>query len=272
MKATIKSCSVAMTIAVAIVGCTQKETPKMSEAKPVTESPLAAKIRRFAPTDISADPAQLSDNDRKALDKLIEAAKLLDPLFLRQVWSGNEALRKKLEADSSPEGRERLHYFMINKGPWSRLDKNKPFIDGVPREKPSQGGFYPDDMTKDEFNSWVATLPEQEKQRATGFFTLIRRGPDGRLKIVPYHEEYREFLEPAAKLLKEAAGLTANQTLKDFLTKRAEAFLSDDQQELAELSAQTRRLVYLERLLRKRRGVDGSRFADRRDDGAVRNL
>lgn len=228
MKSTIKLCSVAMCIAVAIVGCTQKETPKMSDTKPASESPLAAKIRRFAPTDVTADPSQLSENDRKALDKIIAAARLLDPLFMRQVWSGNEALQKKLDADTSPEGRERLHYFMINKGPWSRLDKNEPFIDGVPQAKPPQAGYYPDDITKDEFTAWVATLPEPEKQRATGFFTVIRRGPDGKLKIVPYHEEYREFLEPAAKLLQEAAGLAGNQTLKNFLSKRAEAFLSDD--------------------------------------------
>src|SRR5436190_13609435 len=122
MTSTIKLSSIAMCIAVAIVGCTQKETPKMSESKPASESPLSAKIRRFAPTDVTTDLAQLSDNDRKALDKIIAAAKLLDPLFMRQVWSGNEALQKKLEADTSPEGRERLHYFMINKGPWSRLD------------------------------------------------------------------------------------------------------------------------------------------------------
>jgi len=200
----------------------------MSESKPASESPVAAKIRRFAPTDVTADPAQLSDNDRKALDKIIAAAKLLDPLFMRQVWSGNEALQKKLEADTSSEGRERLHYFMINKGPWSRLDKNEPFIEGVPQVKPPQAGYYPDDITKDEFTAWVGTLPEPERQRATGFFTVIRRGTDGKLKIVPYHEEYREFLEPAAKLLKEAADLASNQTLKNFLTKRAEAFLSDD--------------------------------------------
>ena len=228
MKSSLKLCSVAMSIAVVIVGCSQKqEAPKMSETKPAAESPLAAKIRRFATTDITADVAQLSENDRKALDKIIEAAKLLDPLFMRQVWSGNEALKKTLEADTTPDGRERLHYFMINKGPWSRLDKNEPFIDGVP-PKPPQAGYYPDDITKDQFNAWLATLPEPEKLRATGFFTVIRRGPDGKLKIVPYHEEYREFLEPAAKLLKEAAELTSNQTLKNFLTKRADAFMSDD--------------------------------------------
>ena len=228
MKSWMKFCSVAMSLTVATAGCSpQKDETRMSETKK-NESRLAAKIIRFAPTEITADVSHLSENDRKVLGKLIDAARLLDPLYLRQVWSGNEALLKKLEADTTPEGRERLHYFMINKCPWSRLDQNEPFIDGVPDEKPPQAGFYPDDVTKDEFNNWVAGLSEQERQRATGFFTVIRRSADGKLKIVPYHQEYREFLEPAAGLLKEAAELTANATLKTFLTRRAEAFLTDD--------------------------------------------
>lgn len=228
MRPLIKPFILVIVIAFALVACTsQKEEVKVSEPKASANS-LAAKIRQFAPTVLNPDASHLSENDRKALAKLIEAAKLFDPLFLRQVWSGNDALKKKLESDTSPEGRERLHYFMINKGPWSRNEKNQPFIDGVPHEKPPQAGFYPDDMTKDEFNSWVSTLSEQDKKRATGFFTLIRRGPDRKLTMVPYHEEYREFLEPAAKLLKEAAELTTNATLKAFLMKRADAFLSDD--------------------------------------------
>jgi len=61
-------------------------------------------INRFAPTDITANTAGLSADDRKALDKIIEAAKLMDPIFLRQVWSGNVALQKTLEADPTPLG------------------------------------------------------------------------------------------------------------------------------------------------------------------------
>ena len=166
---------------------------------------LARKIRRFSPTVLTADTSRLSAGDRKALKKIIEAAKLMDPLFLRQVWSGNEALRQKLEADRSVCGRQRLHYFLINDGPWSRLDSNEPFIEGVPQQKPPQANYYPDDMTKDEFNNWVGGLSEEEKQKATGFFYLIRRGDDGKLKTVPYSEAYAEFLVPAAKLLSEAA-------------------------------------------------------------------
>jgi len=189
---------------------------------------LAKKIARFAPTVLTANTAPLSPGDRKALSKIIAAAKLLDPLFLRQVWSGNDALYQKLQADTSPAGRQRLHYFLINDGPWSRLDNNEPFIEGVPREKPPQANFYTDDITKDEFNTWANGLQAAEKEKATGYFYAIRRDPNGKLMSVPYSEAYREFLEPAAKLLREAAALTTNATLKDFLSKRADSFASND--------------------------------------------
>src|SRR5215471_2844027 len=125
-----------------VLGCGM--LPAFSQRKKGNKVPdarsLAGEIRRFAPTEVTADPSHLSAADRKALDKIIEAAKLMDGLFLRQVWSGNEALRKKLLADTTPLGRERLHYFRINAGPWSRIDGNAPFIPGVP-EKPAGADF-----------------------------------------------------------------------------------------------------------------------------------
>ena len=165
----------------------RRRAPKATASAARTS--LEAKIRRFAPTTLTADTSRLSAGDRRALARVIEAAKLMDPLYLRQVWSGNPALKQRLEADKSAEGRARLHYFRINVSPWSRLDNNEPFIEGVPHEKPKQANFYPDDMTKEEFNTWVQTLSADEKQRATGFFHLIRRDTNGKLKTVPYSTE-----------------------------------------------------------------------------------
>jgi hypothetical protein len=197
-----------------------------TQRKPDNSS-LAAKIRRFAPTIMTANTSRLGRNDRKALMKIVAAAKLYDGLYLRQIWTGNQALLQKLQADKSPIGRLRLHYFMINKGPWSQLDGNEPFIEGV-LPRPPQANFYPDDMTKDEFNAWLNTLSPEEKEKATGYFYTIRRDAGGKLKTVPYSEEYREVLKPAAKLLREAAALTTSKTLRDFLNKRAAAFTSND--------------------------------------------
>jgi hypothetical protein len=203
-------------------------TTLIGQKQSAADTDLERKIARFAPTTLTADTSKLSAKDRQALTKIIAAAKLLDPLFLRQVWSGNDALEQKLMADKSAAGRERLHYFYINDGPWSRLDSNEPFVEGVPHEKPPNASYYPDDMSKDEFNSWLQGLSETDKQKATGFFYLIRRGPDRKLTAVAYSEAYKEYLAPAAALLKEAAALTTNATLKNFLNKRADAFASDD--------------------------------------------
>src|SRR3954469_1462596 len=52
---------------------------------------------RFAPTDLKVDISGLSAGDRKALAKLIEAAHLVDDLYMEQVWSGNRATYAELQ-------------------------------------------------------------------------------------------------------------------------------------------------------------------------------
>ena len=193
-----------------------------------SQPPADQKTARFIPTAITGDLSTLSDGDRRALQKLVEASKLIDSMYLRQVWSGNIALLNRLQADHSAEGEERLHEFRINMGPWSKLDHDKPFVAGVPDPKPEGANYYPEDMTKKEFTDWVDGLPEPEKEKAKGFFYTIRRNKEGKLTIVPYSEEYKDLLEPAARLLKEAASLTDNASLQKFLSTRADAFLSND--------------------------------------------
>ena len=190
-------------------------------------SPLADKAKRFVPTEITADVSKLSYGNRQALDKLIEATKLMDSIYLVQKWSGNMDLLAKLRADNSPAGKEKFNYFRINMGPWSVLDHDAPFIDGV-SEHPAGANYYPANMTKDEFMKWDSTLSDDKKKEAEGFFYTIRRDESGKLMTVPFSTEYKAYLEPAAKLLHEAAALTDNKTLKDFLSKRADAFLSND--------------------------------------------
>ena len=189
---------------------------------------LKEKIKRFAPTEIKGDVSKLSADDSKALEKLIEASKYMDSLYLRQVWSGNVDLLHKLQTDKSSKGKEQFHYFRINMSPWSGIDHQEPFIEGVPNPRPPGANFYPEDMTKEQFHNWVTKLSEVEQKKATGFFYTMRRDDRGNLENIPYSDEYRDLLEPAAELLKEAAALTDNPSLKNFLTKRADAFLSND--------------------------------------------
>jgi hypothetical protein len=151
----------------------------------------------------------------------------MDALFLEQVWAGNEALLTSLLGDESPVRRARLHYFLINKGPWSRLDQNEPFIPGVPA-KPAQANYYPPGATREEVAAWIESLPPAARTGATGFYTTIRRGTDGRFTAVPYSTEYQGELAVAADHLRAAARATAQPTLRAFLESRAAAFLSND--------------------------------------------
>jgi Peptidase family M49 len=185
-------------------------------------------IARFAPTRLSVDTSKLAPGDQQALAKLVRAAQILDALFLTQRWSGNAALRAKLALDASPQGKARLHYFDLNKGPWSDLDAQTAFIPGVPEKKLPGANFYPEDMSKDEFETWAAKLTKPQEEIARGFFSVIRRGADKKLLAIPYSRAYGADLMRAAILLEEAAALTPNATLKDFLKQRAQAFRTDD--------------------------------------------
>jgi hypothetical protein len=185
-------------------------------------------IARLAPAEMRADFSKLSPGDRRALAKLIEASRVLNDLFLQQLWHGNQALYSQLERDKTPLGKARLEYFWINKGPWSDLDDHTAFLPGVPPKKLTGANFYPEDMTREEFETWVKTLAPPDREQAESFFTVIRRDAARKLRTVPYSQEYRANLAKSARLLEEAAGLTSNATLKKFLLARAAAFLSND--------------------------------------------
>lgn len=183
---------------------------------------------RFAPVKLKYDTSTLAEGDRKALAKLMEAARILNAVFMDQLWGGNRALYAQLEKDTTPLGKTRLHYFLLNKGPWSDLDDHKAFIPGAPERKPLGSNFYPADMSREEFETWTKALPPPARQQAEGFFTVVRRTADRQLSLVPYSRAYAADLEKAAGLLREAAALTPNASLKKFLTLRADAFLSND--------------------------------------------
>ncbi|HVZ15560.1 MAG TPA: hypothetical protein VG897_00450 [Terriglobales bacterium] len=195
-------------------------------------SPSAAELgkltARYAPTPIKVETSSLSTADKQALVKLIEAARVVNPLFMQQLWSKNLETWDKVKADESPLGKARAHYYWLNKSPWDSLNALKAFMPGVPERKPLGANFYPEDMTKQEFENWVKTLPEAQQQEATGFFTVVRRDKNGKLKLVPYSEEYKSDLDKAGALLREAAKLTDNATLKKFCETRATAFASNN--------------------------------------------
>ena len=231
MRSLIALGSLLVLIAAACVSPTTTTAPAKEVVVP-EQAKLEAAAAQYAPTDIGADISKLPAGEQQALSRLVEAGWVMDGLFLRQVWAGNEGLLLNLLTDRSPLGQARTHYFLLNKGPWDRLDHYTPFFAGVP-PKPEGANFYPAGSTKADIEAWMKTLPEAERAQAAGFFTTIRRTANGKagkpgFEIVPYSVEYQGELTRAADLLREAARLTAQPTLKKFLETRADAFLSND--------------------------------------------
>jgi len=198
-------------------GC--QEGTQKREAK---EETIEEKLEMYAPVRIEVPWKLLDANQIRVAEKLYHACTLMDSLFLRQVWEDNprimEEIRKKGDEDL-------LRFFRINFGAWDRRDENRPFYGD--REKPPGAGYYPPDMTREEFNAYLEKHPEKREEFESGY-TVIRRDGKGGLKATPYSDYYRDMLERAAGYLREAADLTGNSSLAEFLNSRAEAFLSND--------------------------------------------
>src|SRR6185503_12898907 len=159
-----RAAAIVATVVCVCVGACAQEAP-VSETATETQtatsdeaSRLNKMAERFAPTEITADLSRVSPADRQVLAKLVQASRIMDAVYMRQLWAGNEAMLLDLIRDQTPEGRARLHYFLINKGPWSRLDHNEVFVAGAP-PKPEAANFYPQDATKADIERWIASLP-----------------------------------------------------------------------------------------------------------------
>ena len=181
---------------------------------------LKKEIEKFAPITIKYDEKLLDDNQKIVVQKLFEAAKIMDDIFLTQVYSKNEEIEKELRKND----KDAYDLFKIMFGPFNRLDHDKPFVGD--KTKPEGANFYPEDMTKEEFEKWIADHPEDEAA-FTSEFTVIRRDGD-KLIAIPYSEYYGEQLKKAANYMREAANYADNATLKEYLIKRAAAFETND--------------------------------------------
>jgi hypothetical protein len=185
---------------------------------------LKQKIAKFVPTDLSYDSSLLDEREKAVVEKLYQASKIMDEIFLDQVYSKNYQMREVLKKNTSETDKLKLELFTMMFGPFDRLEHDAPFIDTL--KKPLGANFYPEDMAKEEFENWIKDHPQDEKA-FTNEFTVIRR-KDGGLISIPYSEYWKDKLTEAAKLLKEAAEFADNPSLKKYLNSRADAFLSND--------------------------------------------
>lgn len=191
---------------------------------PHTSYDLQAQYNKIAQIDMNADTSFLNEEERKVVNLLIEASSYMDEIYFRQISPNNPETRKQIEASDIDNKELVLAMFDRHFGPWDSLDENHTFFGDI--DLPAGAGFYPRDITQEEFEAWVTAHPDDEAAFRS-LYTIIRRDGDS-LIAIPYSEAYSQWLEPAAALLREAAGITTNPSLKKFLSLRADAFFTDD--------------------------------------------
>ena len=171
-------------------------------------------VENYAEVTIPApDLTGITDNGKEVLKLYRMAADEVDKIYWQQYFGDGESFLNSLIDPS-----EKL-YAEINYGPWDRTT-GKPFLKGY-GPKPTGACFYPADMTAEEYISW--SNPEKNSP-----YTLIRRGADGGLKTVWYHDAYAQSINKIEGYLHRAADVTIKESVRHYLLNMIEGLKTDD--------------------------------------------
>jgi len=216
------TCYLAAGLALGTAGCRGETSKAGISSSAGTDSPVEKKLAQYTTVRLTADLAKLTENERKMIPLLIDAARYMDAIFWRQAYGNRDSLLQSL---TDPATRR---YAEINYGPWDRLDNNAPFIEGV-GPKPAGSGFYPPDLKKEELEAAAKQSPKQARDLRSQY-TVVRRDSAGGLTAVPYHRAYADQVRPPVAKLREAARLADDPALRRYLDLRATALETDDYQ------------------------------------------
>jgi len=208
-----------------LTACQQADVPPPADAvgepevavrevavEPAIEQPSRFDI--YATVRLTADLGHLTERQRQMIPLLIQASKIMNDLYWLQAYGERKPL---LDSIGDPAMRR---FADINYGPWDRLAADQPFVEGA-GPKPLGAQFYPQDMSKEEFEAW-------EQEGKDGLYTLVKRDSAGALYLVPYSEAYASQLGEAAGLLRQAAELAEDPEFTNYLLMRASALVTDD--------------------------------------------
>ena len=178
------------------------------------DSLMQKNLDKYVTVKLTADLSHLSEGQRQMITLLIKVGEIMDEIFWKQAYGDKTDLISKINDPLTKR------FAKINYGPWDRLDNNRPFVEGV-GPKPPGAGFYPVDMSKEEFE-------KSDLREKKSLYTLIRRDNQGNLVAVPYHQAFAGEVMKAARLLKEASMLAEDESFKKYLNLRADALLNDE--------------------------------------------
>jgi hypothetical protein len=187
---------------------------------PVTNSTndsVTMKLNDFATFSLTADLSTLSENERKMIPLLIQAADIMNEIFWIEAYGNKDSLFTQLKGENDVK-LAKIHY-----GPWDRMNGNAPLFKGFGEKYPG-ANFYPKDMTAEEFD----LMDDQSK---TSLYTLLSRDDQGKLITIPYHKAFAEHVQKASSLINEASKLAEDPGLKKYLELRSKALLNDEYRE-----------------------------------------
>ena len=210
----------ASALILALAAC-EATTGDQAATNQPAEGAEADGLAKLATVNMAVDTSYLTAEEREVVNLLNQAANLMSEIYKRQHTPDYDRLRAEVVARNDPRLLEKFDAFF---GPWDPIEDDRPFFGDKP--KPPGAGFYPVDLTKEQFDAYLHAHPDQREALTSGY-TVVRRQGD-RLVAVPYSQAYKQWLEPAAKLLEQAAAKTTNPSLKKFLSLRAKAFRTDD--------------------------------------------
>ena len=193
----------------------EKVTVETSVETPV-EAERPSRFDIYAEVSLNVDFTHLNNPQRRMIGLLIDAAKITDDIFWKQVWGDKDELLSNIA------NRKEKQFAIINYGPWDRLAADQPFLEGF-GPRPPGARFYPHDMTKAEFESW-------QQEGKDGQYSMVQRDADGGLMLVPYSKAFETEIGAIADLLIQASDLAEDKEFAAYLRLRAEALKTDNYQ------------------------------------------
>jgi hypothetical protein len=188
----------------------KKEVPAVDSLQTYVDE----RLNIYEKVKLTTNINELSVSERQILPLLIQAAQIMNELYWKQVYPQRDSLLNTIKDEKTKA------FFLINYGPWDRLNGDKPFVAGV-GPKPDALNFYPTGMTKE-------TLKNSDVKDKYGAYSIVREETPGEYISIPYHILYASELQKASSLLKQAALLSEDPGFKKYLNLRADALTSDN--------------------------------------------
>ncbi|HYS55300.1 MAG TPA: Zn-dependent hydrolase [Thermoanaerobaculia bacterium] len=172
------------------------------------------RLARYKPVEMPFTFEPFNAREQRVIKELIAACRDLENIYWRQNSPEDIPIYKTATGPL-----KRLLW--INGSRYDQVDENKPFIGTTPM--PPGRALYAHTLTRDAIEAYVKAHPA-EKKRIYDEHTVV----DANFNTTPYHVKYRQWLEPAARHLRNAAESSDDKPFAEFLRMRAKALLDDD--------------------------------------------